>query len=246
VQEPGTPADPTDFPGPSDGGGSADVSAQPADLLSDVEHDLVNSLASITGFSQLIRRDPSLPDDLRHSAGLLVEEAARTRQMVQVLLDTVRQRSTEPPTAARDPVAHAQDAATASTTSTAPPSVLVLDDEPTFRIFLEKALTALGYEPQIAARGPEAVELAVTGDHAILLVDHQMVGMSGIEVYEAVVANRPDLAPRFVMMSGDVLDPALEAFAADHEMTRLAKPFDLDALERTLRTVIGPNAQSRG
>ena len=45
-----------------------------------------------------------------------------------------------------------------------------------------------------------------------------------IEVYEAVVGDRPDLATRFVLMSGDVLDPALEAFAATHEMTRLAKP----------------------
>jgi CheY-like chemotaxis protein len=223
-----------------------DVPAQPADPLSDIEHDLVNSLASITGFSQLIRRDPSLPDDLRHSAELLVEEAARTRRMVQVLLDAVRQRSTEPPTAAHSPVVHAPDAATASTTSTARPSVLVLDDEPTFRIFLQKALSALGYEPQITARGSEAVKLAVAGDHAILLVDHQMVGMSGIDVYEAVAAARPDLARRFVMMSGDVLDPALETFAATHEMTRLAKPFDLDALERTLRTVIDGSDQSRG
>ena len=223
-----------------------DVPAQPADPLSDVEHDLITSLASIRGFSQLIRRDPSLPDDLRHSAELLAEEAARTRQLVQILLDTVRQRSTEPPTAAHEPVARAQDAATASTTSPVHPSVLVLDDEPTFRIFLQKALSALGYEAHIAAGGPEAVELALAGDHAILLVDHQMVGMSGIGVYEAVVGSRPDLARRFVMMSGDVLDPALEAFAATHEMTRLAKPFDLDALERTLRSVIGGTAQPRG
>ena len=73
-----------------------------------------------------------------------------------------------------------------------------------------------------------------------------MPGMSGIEVYEAIVASRPDLAKRFVMMSGDVLDPALDAFAATHEMTRLAKPFDLDTLDRTLRSVIGGTAQPRG
>jgi CheY-like chemotaxis protein len=223
-----------------------DVPAQPADVLTDVEHDLINSLASITGFSQLIRRDPSLPDDLRHSAELLVEEAARTRQMVQVLLDTVRQRSTETTAAVHGLVADAEHAAPASTTSTTRRRVLVLDDEPTFRIFLQKALSALGYEPQIAARGAEAVELAVAGDHAILLVDHQMVGMSGIEVYEAILANRPELAKRFVMMSGDVLDPVLETFAATHDMTRLAKPFDLATLDRTLRAVMREGGQSRG
>ena len=66
--------------------------------------------------------------------------------------------------------------------------VLVLDDEPTFRAFLEKALAALGYEPVIAARGQEAVDLAEDGDPAAILCDHQMAGMSGIEVYEAIVA----------------------------------------------------------
>ena len=131
-----------------------------------------------------------------------------------------------------------------------PPSpggrVLVLDDDSTFRAFLEKALAALGYEPVIAARGEEAVDLARDGDPAAILCDHQMVGMSGIEVYEAVVGNRPDLATRFVMMSGDVLDPALEAFAATHEMTRLAKPFDLATLDHTLRGVMSVGDQSRG
>jgi CheY-like chemotaxis protein len=124
--------------------------------------------------------------------------------------------------------------------------VLVLDDDPTLRIYLEKALTALGYDPVVAAQGSEAVDLAATGDLAAILCDHQMLGMSGVEVYEAVVADRPDLARRFVMMSGDVLDPALEAFAATHELTRLAKPFDLDTLERTLRAVTGGGRQSRG
>ena len=123
--------------------------------------------------------------------------------------------------------------------------VLVLDDDSTFRAFLEKALAALGYEPVIAARGQEAVDLARDGDPAAILCDHQMVGMSGIEVYEAVVGNRPELAKRFVMMSGDVLDP-LETFAATNEMTRLAKPFDLATLDRTLRGVMSEGGQSRG
>ena len=152
-------------------------------------------------------------------------------------------------TAARAPAAG--PAAAAGSAGAAPAvarggRVLVLDDDATFRAFLEKALAALGYEPVIAARGQEAVDLARDGDPAAILCDHQMVGMSGIEVYEAVVGNRPDLATRFVMMSGDVLDPALETFAATHEMTRLAKPFDLATLDHTLRGVMSDGGQSRG
>ena len=64
-------------------------------LVSGVAHELNNPLASILGFSQVIRRDPALPEELRHSADLLVEEATRTRRIVQNLLDFTRQRPPE-------------------------------------------------------------------------------------------------------------------------------------------------------
>ena len=48
------------------------------------------------------------------------------------------------------------------------------------------------------------------------------------------------------MMSGDILDPHLEAFTAEHPMAVLAKPFDLDTLDRTVRAVMEASGQSRG
>jgi CheY-like chemotaxis protein len=76
-----------------------------------------------------------------------------------------------------------------------------------------------------------------------------MPGMSGVEVFGAMVADDPDLAHRFVMMSGDTLDAELAAFVTTNAVSVLAKPFDLDMLERVLGEVVGESPtgdQARG
>ena len=64
-------------------------------LVGGVAHELNNPLASIVAFSQLIRTDPDLPPGLRQQADFLVQEANRTRSIVQALLDFARQRPPE-------------------------------------------------------------------------------------------------------------------------------------------------------
>ena len=64
-------------------------------LVAGVAHELNNPLASIVAFSQLLRTDPGLPEDLRTQADLLVQEANRTRTIVDNLLDFARQRPPE-------------------------------------------------------------------------------------------------------------------------------------------------------
>jgi CheY-like chemotaxis protein len=135
---------------------------------------------------------------------------------------------------------------TGAAAATARARVLVLDDEPSIRVFLEKALRSLGYEPVVVEFGDEAVRAATEGDIAAILCDHQMAGFSGIDVFEEVTSVRPDLAARFVMMSGDVLNPTLAAFADARDVRLLAKPFDLATLDRTIRSMIEAGGQPRG
>jgi hypothetical protein len=66
-----------------------------------------------------------------------------------------------------------------------------------------------------------------------------MAGMTGTEVYDAVLAARPDLGRRFVFMSGDIGNPELTSFADRHGLALLAKPFDLQAVARTVTTLLG-------
>lgn len=116
--------------------------------------------------------------------------------------------------------------------------ILVLDDERPIRLLLEKWLRASGFEPVIASTGEEAVDLVREGPFDAVLCDHRMAGMNGTEVYQAVVALRPELAQRFVFMSGDVLNPQLREFVQEHGVGLLPKPFDLDTVQRTLDGVL--------
>ncbi len=368
-------------------------------LVSGVAHELNNPLAAIIAFSQLIRRDPRLPEDLRHDADQLVQEADRTRRIVQNLLDFARQRPPErhptplgplvssivdlqsylisssgvevqidiPEDAPLVPLDRAQmqqvllnltlnavqamratgrggrlritaevdggaririaddgpgvapehrdrlfvpffttkepgegtglglavsfgivaahggrltyeptegrgatfvielplespDAvqptspepalATAAPEPPPPPDpdrarprVLVLDDEPSIRRFLAKALAQAGFDAVLTEAGPEALDAIRGESFDAVLCDHRMAGMSGTDVYQAAAAIRPELATRFVFMSGDVLNPELKAFAEQHGVTLLAKPFELETVRRTVLDVTAATAR---
>ena len=119
-----------------------------------------------------------------------------------------------------------------------PIRVLVLDDERSIGMLLDRWLRASGYVPTIATSGAEAIELAREHEFDVVLCDHRMVGMAGTEVFDEIVALRPDLERRFVFMSGDVLNPELSAFVARRGVGLLAKPFDLDTVRQTLDRVL--------
>jgi len=120
-----------------------------------------------------------------------------------------------------------------------PAAVLVLDDEPSIRAFLGKALQSAGFDPIVVATGVDAI--AAVRDRpsiAAVLCDYRMAGMNGTEVHERLVAIRPDLRDRFVFMSGDVLNAELASFAAANGASLLAKPFDLETVQQTVRAVV--------
>ena len=119
------------------------------------------------------------------------------------------------------------------------PTVLVLDDEPSIRRLLTKVLAAAGLRPITAASGPEAIAAVRSGDIDVVLCDHRMAGMSGIDVYNSVVKLDPGLTDRFVFMSGDVLNPELRSFSQRHNVGLLAKPFDVEAAVSTVWELIG-------
>jgi CheY-like chemotaxis protein len=206
----------------------------------DVAHELGNRLAAIVAFSHLIRTDPRLPADLHDQADLLVEEAGRTRQLVERLLATVAPRGAPTPTwppTTPDPASTLAPGA-APTPSGPQPRILIVDDEPAIRDFLGRTLQRIGYEPLVAATGAEALEIVRSDPPDAILCDHRMAGMTGAAFNDAVAETSPDLARRFAFMTGDVTNPDLRALANARGVALLAKPFDMASVQQTLERIV--------
>ena len=64
-------------------------------LVSGVAHEVNNPLTAIMGFADLLLENPELPSDVREDLQVIVQEAHRTREIVQNLLSFARQTTPE-------------------------------------------------------------------------------------------------------------------------------------------------------
>ena len=98
-----------------------------------------------------------------------------------------------------------------TTTSPVRPSekslrILVADDEETVREFLQFLLTEEGYIVDIAHDGTAALKLLGTKQYGVLLMDHAMPGLSGVETFRTIHRQFPKLP--VILVTGSVsIDP---------------------------------------
>ncbi len=118
--------------------------------------------------------------------------------------------------------------------------VLIVDDDQIVLNFLTAALQERGYRVLLAASAEQALTVARadTDDIHVLLSDVNMPGMSGLELADQLLQERPGI--RVLMMSGR--DPAE---IGNFTLPFLSKPIDLDELWRKLDYVLSQPATRR-
>jgi CheY-like chemotaxis protein/two-component sensor histidine kinase len=115
--------------------------------------------------------------------------------------------------------------------STKSARVLVVDDDPDVRGFLDASLKSLGYTTVLAEDGFAGLAALERSAPDAMIVDFAMPGISGAEVARAARARRPDLA---IIFSSGYFDTTAIADIAGPRAPMLRKPFSVDELEAVL------------
>ncbi len=121
--------------------------------------------------------------------------------------------------------------------ASAPPHVLVVDDEEIARTNLEHVLKKEGYAVRTAANGLEALELLRAWSFDLIVTDLKMDKMDGMTLLSE--AGRLSPGTQIIIVTGyATVNSAVEAMrtGAAHYLT---KPISLDSLRSTVRELLG-------
>jgi len=127
-----------------------------------------------------------------------------------------------------------------------PLSILVVDDHPTNRKFCSALLKKLGYAPQLATSGREAVDMTATSSFDTILMDIEMPEMDGIEAMKIIRSLRSEVAqPYFVALTANAIAGDRETYLKAGMDNYVSKPIELAELVGALRTSWRANAARR-
>ena len=109
-------------------------------------------------------------------------------------------------------------------------TILIVDDEPSVRLFLRSALKALPVRILDASNGIDAMNLIEQEHPALVVTDYQMPDWDGLEVCHQI-RKRPDLQHiKIVLITGQATPPFLLE-AVNHGIVNAALPKPADVYE---------------
>jgi len=111
--------------------------------------------------------------------------------------------------------------------------ILVVDDD----LPLAQAIAdAIGdrHDVLVASSAAAARERLAGDEYALVVCDLAMPGTGGLELARGVVADDARYRGRFLFITGGAVAPEYEAEIASMDATWIAKPFDLNALDRAI------------
>ncbi|PYO03445.1 MAG: hypothetical protein DMD91_01195 [Candidatus Rokuibacteriota bacterium] len=118
-------------------------------------------------------------------------------------------------------------------------TILVVDDEAEVAEILRELLSQDGHSVDTASDGAVALEKIRTRTYDVILSDSRMPGLDGRGLFRELERRHPELLPRMVLVTGDVLTLETQQFLRRTPVLTLYKPFDDEGVRRVVQQVLG-------
>ena len=119
--------------------------------------------------------------------------------------------------------------------------LLVVDDNPELAETYRDLFLAHDYQISVAANGVQALKFILNNPVDAVLCDLSMPQLEGDMFHLTVQRVRPELARRFVFVTGNAGNPRFEEFLQNVGCPVLYKPVSVDRLLEALSGLFGPS-----
>jgi CheY-like chemotaxis protein len=122
------------------------------------------------------------------------------------------------------------------------PRALLVDDEPGIRIALKRWFERQGFVAIEAADGKQALDHLMAANDVedtpdVIVCDVRLPGLSGDELLKQLCKERPALAARVILTTGDIIEFAEPGSVLARHPFVLQKPFELAVLKTMVERV---------
>jgi PAS domain S-box-containing protein len=117
-------------------------------------------------------------------------------------------------------------------------SVLVVDDEESIREILSEGLSKRGMNVHSVDSSEAALTYLSQNECEVILCDFNLPGISGDLLFEKLLAQRNGSPPRFVFMTGELVDPPTISRYREKGARILQKPFPITTLAALLTELL--------
>jgi two-component system NtrC family sensor kinase len=112
--------------------------------------------------------------------------------------------------------------------------ILVVDDEASVRVALQRYLASRGHVVQTSASGREALARMREDAFDAVIVDMRMPDLSGEQLFQELKARDPAYTERVIFTTGQLVDDSVRAFLNSTGRPCVAKPFEFAAFDEAL------------
>ena len=112
--------------------------------------------------------------------------------------------------------------------------ILIVDDEPKILKLLSRYFSRQGHDVRTTTEPQEALQLVLAERYDVLVLDHRMPGLTGLELFKRVLRLHKDAPPEIILMTAHSLRELNDNDDLPGLFAIMQKPFDMLEMKETI------------